>query len=524
MRISFFISIVLSISFLACTSGDRHNLSIEYDLMILNGTIIDGSGSEAETGNILVHDGIIVSVGDFDPESIQAGTVIDAGEKTVTPGFIDLHSHGDPLGSPEFENFLAMGVTTISLGQDGASPDTDDFSKWMDKVDSIGPGVNIVMFIGHNTVRSQVYVPLQTNVSAQDLERMQERISHAMQSGAFGLTTGLEYDPGRFAGREELVAISQPVAEYGGIIMSHMRTEDDGAVEDALLELIHQGRAAGTPIHVSHIKIVLGNNPSAADNLLQIMEAARNEGLQVTADVYPYTASFTGIGILFPDWVKPPHVYSDVVRERRDVLQGYLRNRVMSRNGPEATLIGTGRWAGKTLAEVAEELGKPFEDVLIDDIGLTGARAAYFVMNEDVMKRFIRAPHVSISSDGSPTMQHPRGYGSFAKIIRKYVLEENLISLEEAVYKMSGQSAAILGLHELPEGRKRGYIREGYAADILIFDPAEVQDNAVFEAPHRLSTGFDTVIINGKVVRSKDQTTGVRAGRVLRKPVKPDEN
>ncbi|TVQ15814.1 MAG: N-acyl-D-amino acid deacylase [Balneolaceae bacterium] len=467
--------------------------------------------------DVLVRDGEIVYTGQTDLNRTNATTVIDAAGKVVTPGFIDLHAHGDPLQTPDFENFLAMGVTTIVLGQDGTSPDTDYLGDWMKRVDDARPGTNIVMFIGHNTVRSQASVPLRTSISERDIERMQDRIIAAMEDGAFGLSTGLEYDPGRFAGRDELRAIAEPLARYGGIVMSHLRNEDSGAVEDALLELITMGRDAGVPVHVSHIKIVLGNNPTAANNLIQLMDMARNDGMTITADVYPYTASYTGISLLFPDWAKPPNVYEDVVRDRRRDLAAFLENRVNNRNGPGATLIGTGKWAGKTLAEVADELGKPFEDVLIDDIGLYGTSAAYFVMNEDVMRRFIRDPHISISSDGSPSMLHPRGYGSFAKIIRQYVMQENLITLEEAIRKMTGHSAGILGLHDKPAGMKRGYIRDGYAADILVFDPAEVRDNAWFQNPHRLATGFDTIIVNGTVVQSEGRPSGARAGRVLRK-------
>lgn len=515
LAVSLFVTFALLQS--ACSGSGGPDYSEQFDIHIINGTIIDGTGMDGYAADVLVKDGVIVYSGVTDRNRTNATTVIDAAGKVVTPGFIDLHTHGDPLQTPGFENFLAMGVTTIVLGQDGSSPDTDYLGDWMNRVDEARPGTNIAMFIGHNTVRRQAAVPLSTTISERDIERMQDRIIAALEDGVFGLSTGLEYDPGRFAGRDELRAIAEPLAGYGGIVMSHLRSEDVGAVEDALLELITMGRDAGVPVHVSHIKIVLGSNPTAANNLIQLMDMVRNEGMTITADVYPYTASFTGISLLFPDWAKPPNVYEDVVNDRRSDLANFLQNRVNNRNGPGATLIGTGQWAGKTLAAVAEELGKPFEDVLIDDIGLDGASAAYFVMNDDVMRRFIRAPYISISSDGSPTMLHPRGYGSFAKIIRQYVLEENLITLEQAVHKMSGQSAGILGLHEKPAGKKRGYIREDYAADILVFDPADVRDNAWFDNPHRLATGFETIIVNGTVVQSGGQPTGERAGRVLRK-------
>jgi N-acyl-D-amino-acid deacylase len=243
------------------------------------------------------------------------------------------------------------------------------------------------------------------------------------------------------------------------------------------------------------------------------MEEARNQGIYVTADIYPYTASYTGIGIVFPDWAKPPYRYEGVVKSRRDDLAAYLRKRVNLRNGPSATLFGTPPWAGKTLAQVAAELDKPFEDVLIDDIGPNGASAAYFVMDQELQDRLLIDPYVMICSDGSPTMRHPRGYGSFAKVIRYYVQEAKLLKLEVAIHKMTGLPAATIGLLE----QKRGLLKVGFAADILVFNPDDVIDRATFENPHELSEGFEWVIVNGVPVRADGEFTGKRGGEMLRK-------
>jgi N-acyl-D-aspartate/D-glutamate deacylase len=214
-------------------------------------------------------------------------------------------------------------------------------------------------------------------------------------------------------------------------------------------------------------------------------------------DVYPYTASFTGIGILFPEWARPPNDYRAVVGERREELAEHLRTRVGNRNGPEATLFGAGDWSGRTLAEVAEDQGKPFEDVLID-LGPDGAQAAYFVMNERVMAKLLSDPHVAVSSDGSPTMEHPRGHGSFSRVIRRYVEEEPMLSLEAAVRKMSGLTASIYGFDDSTRvAVRRGEIRAGWAADLLVFDPTEVKDVADFEHPHRLSEGMRAIWVGG---------------------------
>jgi N-acyl-D-amino-acid deacylase len=301
--------------------------------------------------------------------------------------------------------------------------------------------------------------------------------------------------------------------------MSHMRNEDEDAIAESVAELVNQGLASGANVHASHIKIVYGNDPQQAEDVLSIMRDAREqEGLRVTADIYPYSASFTGIGILFPDWALPPNNYDEVVESRRADLVEYLTNRVGMRNGPDATLFGTEPYAGMTLAEVAADLNKSFADVLIDDIGPNGASAAYFVMDEEVMAQFLIDPFVMVSSDGSPTMRHPRGYGSFAKIIHRFVMSEELLSLEEAIYKMSGLPAETLGLaNRNMTATPRGLIREGFAADLLIFDPPEIRDTATFENPHAYAEGFDWVFVNGVPVIEEGQRNEETPAGVIRR-------
>jgi len=507
---------LLVISLLASACNNWGNP--QYDLLITNGMIIDGTGNYGFQGDILVDQGVILTIGEIDPSEISLGNVIDAEGLIVSPGFIDPHSHGDPLETPRFDNFLAMGVTTISLGQDGRSPGGSDVSAWMSEVDDTGTGPNILHFVGQGTLRELVDAPRQVGLDESYIQQMQDIITEAMNAGSFGMTTGLEYDHGTFADLPELIALAEPVADAKGLVMSHLRSEDDDLIEDAVTELLDQGRGSGASVHVSHIKIVFGDEIQQAESVLSLLDEARAEGIQVTADVYPYVASYTGIAILFPEWALPPNNFDEVVQDRRNELAEFLRNRINLRNGPEATLFGTQPWAGMTLAEVADSLNKPFEDVLIDDIGPQGASAAYFVMDEDVMRRFLLDPHVMVSSDGSPAMRHPRGYGSFAKIIRQYVQEEDLLPLEEAIYKMSGLPAATLGLddHNVIEN-PRGVIKEGFAADILIFDPREVTDNATFEDPHQYASGFEWVIVNGIPVVERGELNQEKPSGVIRK-------
>ncbi len=516
LRIGIALLIAVTFAFISCKNYHTQ----EYDLLIKNATIIDGTGTDAYEGDIVVHNGIIVKTGDVDRRTVKPLKTLDAEGKVVTPGFIDTHSHGNPIDTPRFDNFLSMGVTTISLGQDGRSPGTQNFEYWMREVDMKGSGPNIIHFTGHNSLRRYVEAPRESGLGQEYISEMEQIIREAMELGSFGMTTGLEYDHGTFADLDELIALAETVAEYDGLVMSHMRSEDDDKIEDSIRELIQQGEGSGARVHASHLKIVYGNDPAQADALMELMEQARDEGVQVTGDVYPYVASYTGIGIVFPSWALPPNDFREVVENRRAELAEFLRNRVNRRNGPEATLFGTDPWAGMTLADVANELDKPFEDVLIDDIGPRGAGAAYFVMNEEVMQRFLTDPYVMVSSDGSPTMRHPRGYGAFAKIIRKYVNELNLLTLEEAIHKMSGLPAETLGLtNPAVIELSRGLIREGYAADLLIFDPAEVRDTATFEEPHTYAEGFEWVFVNGTAVIENGERNDQLPSGVLRRTI-----
>lgn len=342
---------------------------------------------------------------------------------------------------------------------------------------------------------------------------MARLVDEALEAGCFGLSTGLEYQPGSFSKLNELIAIAKPVGKRGGVISSHTRNEDDEAVQNSIAELIEQGESGNCAVNISHLKVVYGHGVPRAEEILEQMQDARQRGVSITADMYPYQASYTGIGIVFPDWAKPPFKYEEVVRTQRDELSSFLKKRIQMRNGPEATLFGTAPWAGKTLKQVAKELGKSFEDVLIDDIGPKGASGAYFVMDQELQDRLFLDPYIMAGSDGSPSMRHPRGYGSFAKVIRYYVKEKKLLKLEEAIYKMSGLPAKTVGLVE----QNRGLLKEGFIADILVFDPDQIKDEATFENPHELARGFDWVIVNGQIVRSNGEFTENRPGKMLRK-------
>jgi N-acyl-D-aspartate/D-glutamate deacylase len=340
-----------------------------------------------------------------------------------------------------------------------------------------------------------------------DMARMLSMLDEALDY-TFGMTTGLEYNPGLNATARELQALAKVVGKHDRLIMSHLRNEDDDMIEASIAELLEQGRSA--KVHISHLKSVFGKGAARAEQILKIIENARDAGIEVTADMYPYTASYTGIDIVFPVWAKTREQFELAKRDRREELEDYLRQKIMRRNGPEATLLGTDPYTGMTLAALAHEQERPFEDVLIDTIGPDGASGAYFVMNEELQTRILQSPWVGVCSDGSPGGFHPRGHGTFARIIEQYVIADKALALAEAVRKMTSFAAGVLGIDD------RGTIAAGMRADILVFDPARVHATASYPEPLRLAEGFDIVIVNGVLAREDGRMSDSLAGRVLR--------
>lgn len=479
----------------------------EWDWLITGGWVVDGTGGDAFKADILIRGDSIGFIGAADADTIQAKHRADAAGRIITPGFIDVHAHGDPLETPEFRNFLAMGVTTILLGQDGSSPTGGPLADWFRKVKQAQPSVNIASLSGHGTLRSRAGVAHRA-AGEQEVRRMESLLESDLQAGAFGMSTGLEYVPGLYADKAELVRLARMAGKYDAIVMSHMRSEDDAGIRSSLDELTAQGAYAR--VHVSHLKVVYGEGKERAEEILRDIDSLREKGIVFSADTYPYAASYTGIGIVFPGWAKTNELWQQAMNERPGVLRRYLLDKVKQRNGPDAILFGSGKYAGKTLQEAAGKEGKPYIELLLK-MGPEAASAAHFVMDEELQDHIAVAPGVMISSDGSPTMQHPRGYGSFAKVIRRYVIQQQRLTIEEAVYKMSGLPAKTLGL------KKRGIIKEGYKADLLVFDPEKVQGTATFGQPHQLAKGIDWIWINGRAVREAGQFKDGRFGDVLKK-------
>lgn len=475
-------------------------------MLIRNGKVIDGTGKPAQSADVLIDQGLIKKIGRVKLKSEYK--IIDAAGRIVCPGFIDTHAHGDPLTTPAFPNFIAMGVTSIILGQDGESPLYRDMQEWFDQVERKTTSVNIGSMGGHGTLRFITDVKFKMVPNASELDSMAEVLQSWLDAGCLGMSMGLEYVPGRYAQTPELNHLAKVIGKNKAIIMSHMRNEDDDQLEASINELLAQGKFC--KVHIAHFKDVYGKSAQRAEHIIQSIEQHSNNK-KLTADWYPYTASYTGIGIVFPGWALPPADYDSIKQVRRADLLQFLKIKVNKRNGPEATLFGSGPFKGKTLKQVADSLQKPFEVVLADDIGPDGASGAYFVMNEELQQHLLQWPRTMICSDGSPGMFHPRGYGTFTRIIEEFVIQRKALSLESAIHKMTYLPASTLNL------KKRGRIKKNYAADILLFKPEQLKTKASFSEPHQLAQGMDYVIVNGVVVKEGEDILKVFPGKVLKK-------
>lgn len=479
----------------------------DYDLLIRNASVVDGSGAPAYRANILVKgDSIAVIDRQLRPEP-SATRVIEAGGRTLAPGFIDMHAHGDPL-EQSFENFLAMGVTTVVLGQDGDSTDEQPFAKWASAAEKTGVQVNVAALSGHGSIRHLAQIPDSVrHLSAEQTDRMRKVLRADLQAGTFGMSTGLEYVPGIYSEPAEVIELAKEVGAAGGVIMSHMRSEDDDKINQSIDELAAQGAYAR--VHISHLKVVFGKGAERGRQLLAVIESKRKAGIDLTADAYPYTAGYTGIGILFPEWALPPQDYKNIVATRRAELATYLERRMTKRGGPEAMLFGTKPYAGQTLGQAAKAAGKNYVDFLID-LGPEGGSGAHFTMDEATQDVLFGDPSVAVCTDGSPGMRHPRSTGTYAKLFERYVREKKLLTVEQAVHKAAGLPAQIMRFQD------RGTIKVGAKADLVLFDVAKVHATSSYVDPFTLAEGFDVVIVNGQVARESGALQPGRYGRVLR--------
>jgi N-acyl-D-amino-acid deacylase len=368
--------------------------------------------------------------------------------------------------------------------------------------------VNVAALSGHGSIRRLAQIPDSArHLNPEQTARMQAVLRADLQAGTYGLSTGLEYVPGIYSEPEEVLALAREVGAAGGVVMSHMRSENDDTINQSIDELATQG--AYSRVHISHLKVVFGKGVERGRQLLAVIDSKRKAGVDLTADAYPYNAGYTGIAILFPEWALPPTDYRSIVAQRRSELAEYLQRRMTKRGGPEAMLFGSEPYAGQTLAEAARGAGKSSVDLLIE-LGPEGGDGAHFTMDEATQDVLFGDASVAVCTDGSPGMRHPRSTGTYAKLFERYVQEKGVLTVEQAVHKATGVPARIMRFDD------RGVIKVGAKADLVLFDVTKVRATSTYVDPFELAEGFDLVVVNGKIARENGVLQRGRFGRVLR--------
>lgn len=505
-----------------------------WDLIVAGGTVLDGTGSTAVAADVAVRAGVIARISEEPLDREQAERVIDARGLVVAPGFIDVHAHLDPLlDLPGAESHVRQGVTTALGGPDGGGP--WPFATYLDSAEALGMGMNVAFLAGHNTIRRNVMGSADRAPTDDELTRMRDMVATAMGEGAFGLSTGLRYIPGAYSEIDEVVALSEVASDSGGIYTSHLREEGLELIE-GVAELMEIARRADIRAVLTHHKVVGFPMWGSSERTLAMVDSARAAGSDVRIDQYPYTATYTGISILLPPWslaggdsAFARRVSDPVLRD--SIEAGTVFNIINDRGGNDLRRVQLARvsWMpeleGQTLHDWATMRGleptpETGAELVIDAQLRGGASAIYHVLDEDDVARIMRHPWTMIASDGRLTEPgighpHPRWYGTFPRVLGRYVRELGVLTLEEAVRKMTSLPAETLGLTD------RGRIAEGLVADLVVFDPETVIDQATFQDPHQYPEGIDFVVVNGVVTVDEGAYLDVRPGRVLRRDQAP---
>ncbi len=495
-----------------------------FDTLIRGGRIMDGTGNPAWFADLGLRHGRIAAVGRHLGE---AADIIDATGKVIAPGFIDVHTHADDVADlPLAENFIRMGVTTIVAGNCGMS--ASDIGGFFRRLDTTPTTVNVATLIGQGTVRGQVMGgSFSRPPTASELARMQEQVRMGMEAGAVGLSTGLIYLPGTFSTTDELIALTREIAPFDGTYASHMRSEGRDIL-DAIAEAVRIGREAGVRVEISHIKLSGNAAWGRSAEILSAIEAARAGGVDVTHDQYVYTASSTSLSQLIPESFREggqfkthladPDRKASMIAEMRRRLAANLRSNyayaVIASHTADTGLNGLNVVEAALKRRGSDTLDDQIETILeIQAAG--GASAVFHGISEDDLRIFARHPNTMFASDSGVRkfgegVPHPRGYGNAARVLSRYVRDERVLRLEDAIRRLTSLPASTFRLTD------RGQIRPGAWADLVIFDPATVQDQATFREPHQYATGFHRVLVNGITVVKEDAVTGNRPGHPLR--------
>jgi len=538
--------------FVACTAD-------QYDIVITNGIVYDGSGDFPQDADIGIRGDRIVKIGTIHNTS-GAKKVINAGGKAVTPGFINMLSWGagSLLNDGRSMSGIKQGVTLELFGEGssvGPLSEAMQRNRWGENPDeylwkTLGEGLlylenngvstNVGSFVGATTLRIHQIGYNDREPAAEEMEKMKQLTDEAMREGAMGLGTSLIYAPAFYAKTDELIELAGVVGDYNGMYISHMRSEGNRLIE-SIDELIEIGQEAGVHAEIHHLKAAGRQNWDKLEEVIERVEAARNSGKPVTANMYTYDAAATSLAAIFPPWtqdgghsawierLKDPETMEQIIEEIKTPTDEWENFYQMAGGGDGIILVGLRsdelqKYVGMTLSEVAAERGDEDEvrtavDLTIEDNNRIGA--IYYLMSEENVKRQIQLPWMSFGSDGGTfaaegdvlnRQMHPRAWGNFARLLGKYVREEKLISLEEAIYRLTGLPASNLKLND------RGFLNEGYYADIVIFDPETIEDHATFENPHQYATGVEHVFVNGIQVLNDGEHTGKFPGRFVKGP------
>ena len=472
--------------------------------LVINARVIDGSGTPARAASVRIVGDRITEVGELTPRS--SDQVVDAAGLVLAPGFIDTHSHHDRglFEARDQKAAVSQGITTIVVGQDGGSD--HPLQGFFEKLTATPASVNVASYVGHGTLRRRVMgADFKRAATSAEVARMADLLRIDMKAGALGLSSGLEYDPGIYSDPSELVALARAVAPFGGRYISHVRSEDR-TFWKAIDEAITIGREARIPVQISHLKLAMRSLWGQTDRLIKILDDARASGVQVTADIYPYTYWQAGMTVLFPS--------RDF--ENREAAE-FALTEVTSPEGLLIARFAANRsYEGKTLAAIATLRGQDPPKVMMDmiresqgDVGIVATG-----MDERDVLTLTKWPFANICSDGMSSGGHPRGHGAFTRVLGRYVREQGALTLEEAIRKMTTLSAANVGI------TGRGTIKAGAFADLVLFNPDQIIDRSTTADPLALSEGINKVWVNGQVVFEKGQTTTQRPGRVLRRESK----
>ncbi|MCX6331243.1 MAG: D-aminoacylase [Bacteroidetes bacterium] len=497
------------------------------DFIIRHGKVMDGMGNQWQYKDVAITQDKIVAVGNL--QKWKGVREIDAKGLIISPGFIDVHGHleGGEKRNPLASNFIYDGVTTVITGNCGGS--AENLNKYFNVLDSIGVSINIASLIGHNTIRKQVMGTANRNATEEELSKMEQLTQQAMKEGAVGMSTGLIYIPGTYAPTSEIVRLAKVVAMNGGVYSSHIRYEEDKVV-DAVNEAINIGREANIPVEISHFKVSGQNNWGRSKETIPIVVNARKEGIDVTIDQYPYTASSTQLSVLLPDWVladgqdsimarlSNPIIRKKVAEHSIDIIKKrrlkHFSYAVVASYGADSS------YNGKSIEEINILRGnknnaKAEAETIIQMIEKGGAQMVYHGMSEEDVKVIMQYPFNMFASDAGIAsfgagMPHPRAYGTNARVLGKYVKTLGVITLEEAIRRMTSLPANKFNL------KNRGLIKEGYFADVIIFDEDEISDMSEYNAPHQYSKGVKYVWVNGALSLEQGKQNTTRKGRAIR--------